>query len=179
MSKINRIIETGAAVDIAANEISQKIQMGKQEKQIFEKIDKGILYEVDKNKKKKLLKIYANDYKATMYQKHKWVFTFYIISILTFLTVIISTIACIVFIKDNFDRYVISSIIFIFGLLLNILPYSAYRFSVIMTAYGEFFYRKKERILVNDNGFDYFFYDKRVNYLDGVGMYRYTINYSN
>lgn len=177
MNKINRIIETGVAVDIAANEISQNSQMNKQEKEIFKKIGKGILYGVDKSKRKNLLKIYANDYKATMSQKHKWVFTFYIISIIVLLAVIISTIACLVLIKDNFDKYVISSIVFIFGLLLNILPYSAYRFSVIINAFGEFYYRKNEKILVNDNGFDYFFYDKRMNYLYGVGMFKYSINY--
>ena len=177
MNKINRIIETGVAVDIATNEISQNSQMNKQEKKIFEKMGKGILYSVDNGKRKKLLKIYANDYKATMYKKHKWTFTFYIISIITFLIVIISTVACLTLIKDNFDRYLISSIDFIFGLSFNILPYSAYRFNVIMTAFGEFYYRKKEKILVNNDGFDYFFYDKRVNYLDGVGMFKYSINY--
>ncbi|MDD6879674.1 MAG: hypothetical protein PUD59_05605 [bacterium] len=177
MNKISKVIETGVAVDMAANEISQNSQMNKQEKQIFNDINKEVVYEVDKSKRKKLFKIYSSDYKKTMPQKHKWVYTFYITSILLLLAVIITTIACVVLIEDSFDRTVISSLIFIFGLAFDILPYSAYKFSVNMTAFGEFYYRKKEKIVVNENGFDYLFYDKRVNYLDGVAMFKYSVNY--
>lgn len=179
MTKVNKIIETGVAVDMVANEVSQNSRMNKQEKQIFNETKKENLYEIDKKKRKKLFNIYADDYKKTMSKEHKWVFFFYIVSILMIFIVLISTIACVVLLKDTFDKAVIGSIVLIFGLLFDILPYSAYKFSVNMTAFGDFYYRKKEKIVVNEQGFDYFFYDKRVNYLNGVAMFKYSIDYKN
>ena len=179
ISKINNILKSVIITAAAANEISKNSEMKTQSRELLENNNGNIVYKADKNKRKKLLKIYINDYKKTMPEKHKWVFAFYIISIVWFLAVIISSVACLIFIKDGFDRIFISFMSIFTGLLTNVIPYSAYKANLVVAAYGELHYRDYETVILTDYGFDYYFYDKRNNLLNGVALFKYSIDYGN
>lgn len=77
MTKINNAIRTIILVDITNNNALQNKEINIQDKNVFSQEDKNKLYESKKNKKKKLFRIYASDYKRTMFKEHKWVSAFY------------------------------------------------------------------------------------------------------
>lgn len=177
MTKINDILRSAVLLNITANQISTNEIIKNQGKQIFNQINNKNLYELNHKKKNKLLKIYKNDYKKTMSQKHKWVFTFYVTSIIFFWVIILSSILCFIFIKDSFDKYTISILVLTFGLSFDIMPYCAYKFSLNSQAFKDFYYLKNEKILVNENGFNYYYYDSRYNYIKEVSMFKFQIKY--
>lgn len=112
-----------------------------------------------------------------MPQRHKWVFTFYIISIILPLLVILSSLLCFILIKDNLSKNTISILVLAFELLFDTIPYCAYKFSLNSQAFGDFYYLKNEKILVNENGFNYYYYDNRYNYIKEVSMFKFQIKY--
>lgn len=177
MTKINDILRSAVLLDITTNQISTNEIIKNQEKQIFNQINNKNLYELNYKKKNKLLKIYKKDYKKTMPQKHKWVFTFYVMSIILLLLVILSSLLCFIFIKDSFDKYTISILVLTFGLLFDIIPYFTYKISLNSQAFEDFYYLKNEKILVNENGFNYYYYDTRYNYIEEVSMFKFQIKY--
>lgn len=177
MTKINDILRNAVLLDITANQISTNNIIKNQEKQIFNQINNKNLYELNYKKKNELLKIYKKDYKKTMPQRHKWVFTFYIISIILPLLVILSSLLCFILIKDNLSKNTISILVLAFGLLFDTIPYCAYKFSLNSQAFGDFYYLKNEKILVNENGFNYYYYDNRYNYIKEVSMFKFQIKY--
>ena len=130
MTKINDILRNAVLLDITANQISTNNIIKNQEKQIFNQINNKNLYELNYKKKNELLKIYKKDYKKTMPQRHKWVFTFYIISIILPLLVILSSLLCFILIKDNLSKNTISILVLAFELLFDTIPYCAYKFSL-------------------------------------------------
>ena len=176
MTKINDILRSAVLLDITTNQISTNEIIKNQEKQIFNQISNN-LYELNYKKKNKLLKIYKKDYKKTMPQKHKWVFTFYVISIILLLLVILSSLLCFIFIKDSFDKYTISILVLTFGLSFGIIPYFTYKIFLNSQAFEDFYYLKNEKILVNENGFNYYYYDSRYNYIEEVSMFKFQIKY--
>ena len=103
MTKINDILRNAVLLDITANQISTNNIIKNQEKQIFNQINNKNLYELNYKKKNELLKIYKKDYKKTMPQRHKWVFTFYIISIILPLLVILSSLLNISIVNLSFS----------------------------------------------------------------------------
>lgn len=177
MTKINDILRTGVLADITANAISEKKVIINQEKNVFNKINNKELFESDNNKKKDLLKIYASDYKKTMHEKHKWVYTFYIISIIILLVIVFSTLACLFLINDVFNKATIIGLICFLGIGLYYLPYFAYKVSLNSQAYGDFYYLKNEKILLNNSGFNYYYYDSRYNYVEEVAMFKFSIDF--
>lgn len=173
MSKVNDILRTGVLLDITSNTLDRHLIIKSQEKDVFKQKEKYQLYELNKKKKKDLFKIYKKDYKKTMTQKHKWVFTFYLTSIILPIIIILSSLVCFIFIDD----IVIGIILLIFGLMFCYLPYFTYKISLNSQAYDNFYYSNNEKILLTENGFNYYYYDIRYDYLEQVSMFKFEIDY--
>lgn len=177
MTKINDAIRTIILADITANKISQNKKIEAQDKQIFSQEDKNKLYDARKYKKKKTFKVYASDYKKTMFKEHKWVSTFYVISIIVLFAIIISSIMCLLLINDTFDKYFAVSMILFFGFCFQCLPYITYRFCLRTQAYGDFHTLVNEKILLTDKGFNYYYSDKLYDYVEQISMFKFCIDY--
>lgn len=178
MTKINDAIRTIILADITANKIAQDKKFKIQTEKEFSKENQSKLYDARKSKKKKLFKVYASDYKKTMFKEHKWVATFYVISIIIFLAIIISSIMCLLLINDTFDKYVAVGMILFFGLCLFSLPYSTYRLCLrSQQAYGDFHTLVNEKILLTDDGFNYYYSDKLYDYVEQISMLKFCITY--
>lgn len=179
MTKINNAIRTIILVDITNNNALQNKEINIQDKNVFSQEDKNKLYESKKNKKKKLFRIYASDYKRTMFKEHKWVSAFYIISIIIFFVILISSTLCLLLIDDKIDKYVYTSMILFFGGGLYTLPYFAYKFCLISQTYGDFNKLLNEKILLTDIGFNYYYSDKLYNQVEDISIFKFEINYKN
>ena len=177
MTKINDAIRTIILADMAANKISQNQKFKMQNKQIFSQKDENKLYDARKIKKKKLFKVYASDYKKTMFKEHKWVATFYVISIILLLAIIISSIMCLLLINDTYDKYFSLGMIIFFGFCFRSLPYFTYRICLRSQAYGDFHTRVNEKILLTDDGFNYYYSDELYDHIENVSMFKFCINY--
>lgn len=173
MSKVNDILRTGVLLDITSNTLDRHLIIKSQEKDVFKQKEKYQLYELNKKKKKDLFKIYKKDYKKTMPQKHKWIYTFYLTSIILPIIIILSSLACFIFIDD----IVIGIILLIFGLMLCYIPYFTYKISLNSQAYDSFYYSNNEKILLTENGFNYYYYDIRYDYVEQVSMFKFEIDY--
>lgn len=177
MTKINDAIRTIILADITANKISQDKKFKIQTEKEFSKEDQRKLYDARKSKKKKLFKVYASDYKKTMFKEHKWVATFYVISIILLFAIIISSIMCLLLINDTFDKYFAVGMILFFGFCFQCLPYITYRFCLRSQAYGDFHTLVNEKILLTDDGFNYYYSDELFDYVEKVSMFKFCINY--
>ena len=177
MTKINDAIRTIILADMTASKMLQKKQVENQEKQIFLQNDENKLYDAKKKKKKKLFKVYASDYKNTMFKEHKWVATFYVIWIILLLVIIISSIMCLLLINDTFNKYVSLGMIIFFGFCFQCLPYITYRLCLRSQAYGNFHILVNEKILLTDEGFNYYCSDKLYDYVEQVSMLKFCITY--
>lgn len=177
MAKINDAIRTIILADMTANKISQDKKFKIQNEKVFSKEDQSKLYDARKNKKKKTFKVYASDYKKTMFKEHKWVSTFYVISIILLLAIIISSIMCLLLINDTFDKYVAVGMIIFLGFGFQCLPYITYRLCLRTQAYGDFHTLLYEKILLTDDGFNYYYSDKLYDYVEQISMLKFCINY--
>lgn len=177
MTKINDAIRTIILADMTANKISQNKKFEAQDKQIFSQEDKSKLYDARKYKKKKTFKVYARDYKKTMFKEHKWVSTFYVISIILLLAIIISSIMCLLLINDTFDKFFAVGMILFFGFCFQSLPYITYKLCLRTQAYGDFHTLVNEKILLTDEGFNYYYSDKLYDYVEQISMLKFCIDY--
>ena len=177
MSKINNAIRTIILTDMTANKISQDKKLKILNEKNFSKEDQDKLYDARKSKKKKLFRVYANDYKKAMFKEHKWVSTFYILSIVILISIIISSIVCLLLINDTFDKYFAISMILFFGLALWCLPYITYRLGLRTQAYGDFHTLVNEKILITNDGFNYYYSDELFENVEKVSMFKFCINY--
>lgn len=175
MSKVNNILRTGVLLDIASNTLDQHLIIKSQEKEVFKHKEKYQLYELNKKKKKDLFKIYKKDYKKTMPQKHKWIYTFYLISIILPIIIILSSLTIFIFVDD----IVASILALVFGLMFCYIPYFTYKMSLNSQAYESLYYTNNEKILLTKNGFNYYYYDIRYNYVEEVSMFKFEIDYRN
>lgn len=179
MGKINDAIRTIILADMTATKISQDKKFKIQSEREFSKEDQSKLYDARKGKKKKLFKVYASDYKKTMFKEHKWVSTFYVISIILIIAIIISSIVCLLLINDTFDKYFAIGMILFFGLCLFSLPYITYRLCLRSQAYGDFHTLVNEKILLTEKGFNYYYSDELFDYVEQISMFKFCINYQN
>ena len=179
MTKINDAIRTIILADTIANKIAQNEKFKIKNKQIFSKEDQNKLFNARKSKMKKLFKVYASDYRKTMFKEHKWVATFYVISIILLLAIIISLVMCLLLINDTFDKYVSVGMIIFFGFCFQCLPYITYRLCLRSQAYGDFHTLVNEKVLLTDTGFNYYYSDKLYDSVEKISMVKFCINYKN
>ena len=173
MSKVNDILRTGVLLDIASNTLDHHLTIKSQKKEVFKQKEKYQLYEINKKMKKDLFKIYKKDYKKTMSQKHKWVFIFYLTSIILPIIIFLSSLAIFIF----FDDIVFACIGLVLGLMFCYIPYFTYKISLNSQAYDSFYYSNNEKILLTENGFNYYYYDIRYDYTEEVAMFKFEIDY--
>lgn len=179
MSKINEAIRTIILADMIDAKISQDKKLKIETEEVFSQEDQSRLYDANHRKKKNIFKVYASDYKKNMFKEHKWVSVFYIISIVMVVAIIISSILSLFLIQDTFDKYFAIGMILFFGLLLWCLPYLTYRLCLRTQAYGDFHTLINEKILLTEDGFNYYYSDRLFDYVEQISMFKFCIKYNN